>query len=215
MNLLALQCFFSLIFIVIVGVAVFNRNSKEQLNRLFSLVCVVESIWIFGEFGLALSQTFEEARIWGWLHAGWPLGIAFSAHFVLLFTENHRLIKPLWKLSFIYGPALVFCVLELTTSLLYTAPIRDNLVWVLGKPIIRPVTIVALVWLIAVLMSQAFLVVRYAFTVSDIQRRNQARALLLGLLISTVIISLDAKMAISSIKNDTSNIPLALAIAHR
>jgi hypothetical protein len=145
MNLLALQYFLSLIVILVVGVAVLNRNPKEPINRLFFLHCFMQFIWVLGAFGLALSRSAEEARIWGWVHAVWPLAVAFSAHFALLFTDNRRLIKPLLMLGFIYGPALVFCVLELTVSLLYTTPIRDNNVWVLGTPVVRPISIVALV----------------------------------------------------------------------
>jgi len=211
MNLLALQYLLSLICIIVVGVTAFNRNPNEPLNRSYSLLCVLLSVWVLNQFGLAISRTFEEARIWEWLHAEWPLGIVVCVHFVLLFTENRRILKPIWMRGIIYGPALVFCVLELTVDLFFSAPTKHTVGWIAGKPTVGPLSIIALAWVIASLLSLVFLVARYALTVSDRQKRNQARIFLLGLSISVVVTSFDAFVAVLSIKGVPSMNPIALA----
>ncbi len=211
MNLLALQYLLSLICIIVVGVAVLSRNPKEPINRLFTLLCVLLSIWVLSQFGLAICQSFEEARIWEWLHAEWPLGVAVCTHFVLLFTENRQMLKPTWVGGVVYGPALVFCVLEITVDLFFTAPIKHSVGWIAGRPDIDLVTIVALIWMFGCLMYSVFLVTRYVVRVTDEQKRSQARVFLLGLSISTLVTIIDALVIVNSIRSIPSLNPIALA----
>jgi hypothetical protein len=114
---------FALIFLItswicfFLGSSVFFQDTRNTLNRLFMLLSVVASYLAFMEFGNLQAQNPNIALMALKLTGLWPIGVALLLHFVLVTTEKSKLLKNKLLYLLIYGPALAFSILQLTTGL--------------------------------------------------------------------------------------------------
>lgn len=89
------------------GVLIFSFNIRSRIYRIFFFCCLTLSIWAFA-FSISNSAPDAETSLfWRRVAAfGWGPFYSLLLHFILLLTENHRLLKKKWVYSAIYLPAL-------------------------------------------------------------------------------------------------------------
>jgi len=84
------------------GFFVYSRDHKNQLNRIFLIVCLSVTYWAFTEFMYRIAGDLETASIWMKIGAFWPLVLSVVLHFTLIFTQKTQILKKRWGLPAIY-----------------------------------------------------------------------------------------------------------------
>ena len=114
MNFLALIFLITSWICFFLGSWVFFQDTKSTLHRLFMLLSIIASYLAFMEFGNLQAKNSDIALLALRLTGLWPIGIALLFHFVMVVTENSKLLKNKLTYLLIYGPAIAFSVLQLT-----------------------------------------------------------------------------------------------------
>jgi PAS domain S-box-containing protein len=125
MNYFAFLSFVSAVILFSLGIYVFSRNQKSSLHRIFLMLTLVASWWAFTEFMLRYPLPYPEAFLWMRLSAFWVFVPALSLNFIWIFTRRPGQKPALWVYPFIYGPAVMFCFLELATDLINQKPVLN------------------------------------------------------------------------------------------
>ncbi len=121
-DILVLFCLVSAIITYGLGIAVYTKNPRSSVHRLFLLAMLSASYWAAAEFLTWQATTASEVEFW--LNAGsfWTLVIVFNLHFVLAFTRHplaeRRNLKYL--ALFLYLPAILISIVEITTDAIFT-----------------------------------------------------------------------------------------------
>ena len=63
------------------------------------LLCLIEAYAALAEFGGRLAESFETAYFWMKASAAWPFLIPIPLHFILVLTEQSKLLKS--KLTYL------------------------------------------------------------------------------------------------------------------
>jgi hypothetical protein len=117
MNILSFIAVLVLAITLMQGLYILFRDLRSESNRLFFLICLCISIWLFGcAFGYS-AQTREDAFFW--LKAASPGFIflhAFVLHFALRYTET---IKSN-LLYLLYFPSFYFLYISITDNLVFS-----------------------------------------------------------------------------------------------
>lgn len=173
-------CFF-------LGCWVFFQDTRNTLNRLFMLLSVIASYLAFMEFGNLQAQNPNIAPMALKLTGLWPIGVALLFHFVLVVTENSKLLKNKLPYLLIYGPALTFSILQLTTGLLTGEPVRQYWGWTYGMPdnLLMPALLNG--WAIGLAIISGYMCIRYDLNATDHRKKQQARFVLIGICTPTFI----------------------------
>ncbi len=171
------------------GCWVFFQDTRNTLNRLFMLLSIVASYLAFMEFGNLQAQNSNMALLALKLSGLWPLGIALLFRFVLVVTENSKLFKhKSFYLALIYGPALIFSILLLTTKgLIIGEPVEQYWGWRYSMPdnLIMPALLHS--WAIGLAIISVFMCIRYDLKTGDQRKKQQARYILIGICTPTTI----------------------------
>nr|WP_321351732.1 histidine kinase N-terminal 7TM domain-containing protein [uncultured Methanoregula sp.] len=104
------------------GVFVYTKNPKSDVNRLFFAAMLAATYWALGEFLIWNSADYIGFFFWLKISSLWPFAAVLIFHFVLAFTQ-HPLSKPEkgWVLAlFLYLPAAVFSLVAILTNTVYT-----------------------------------------------------------------------------------------------
>ncbi|HPR38764.1 MAG TPA: LuxR C-terminal-related transcriptional regulator [Spirochaetota bacterium] len=110
------------------GLVVLSRDSRSETNRLFFLICLSISIWLFGgAFGYS-SSTKEEAFFW--LKVTSP-GFIFMHAFVLHFTLNYTKITRGKWIYLLYLPSFVFLYISISGNFVFSDIYREGRYWVM------------------------------------------------------------------------------------
>ena len=123
MNVFAFLSLGSSFICAFLGLTVFILNRKALLNKIFTVILLVGAYWAFCEFMLHQANNVEVAVLWTKALFLWPFLLPLMVHFTLVFTEN-SLIKKKVTYVLLYGPALIFSVIDLATNLISSAPVR-------------------------------------------------------------------------------------------
>lgn len=122
MEFFAFLSFLSCVVSFLFGGFIFLKTAKSLSNRVFFLICLISSLLCFAEFELRLSETFERAFFWSKAYSVWPLGLAFLLHFVYSLNKKAKLKSVSTYL--IYGPAILFVMVELFTQKITSGPMK-------------------------------------------------------------------------------------------
>jgi len=183
MSSLALVSLLSAIVIIFVGNFVYYKDPKNQLNKTFLVFYVLYAYWAFTEFAYRQAGDYETARLWLKIGSFWPLAAAVLLHFVLVFTEQWQRFEPRLAGLLLYGPALVFSLVDLTTNLISGEPIRMYWGWTYGNSdsIVREL---ADVWALSVAIMAVVLCWRFFMQTTDPLKKQQAKFITLGFFFS-------------------------------
>ena len=114
--LLSLIFFIAFSTYIFLGVFILLLNVKDILNRLFFAVCISLAIWAFSFAMVNVAGDFESVLFWRRFAAiGWGTIFSFLLHFLILLTNNKKILKLKWKWIYLllYIPSAitlyVFC----------------------------------------------------------------------------------------------------------
>ena len=186
-NLFPFLPLLSCVILFFVGIVVFSRNWKSPLHRTFLLMCGAASYWAFAEFMLHESESFATAYVWLKLTAFWTFVPALLLHFILIFTRTDLRKKRLLIYSLIYAPAAIFCGIELTTSMITSAPILQYWGYTYGYPQNSWFYFIELAWAFGMAFIAMILCVRFYFTTTGKQEKKQAQYVLIGFGIPSIV----------------------------
>jgi PAS domain S-box-containing protein len=180
MNYFAFLSLISCIILFALGIFVYCRNMKNLLNRIFLLLCIAGSYWAFSEFMLRQSDSFASAFFWLKLTAFWTFVPALLFHFIIIFTRSVKWQKDWWIYPLLYAPAVVFCYLELTTSLITVVPKIEYWGYTYGYPDNPWLFFIEIVWTFGLIFSSLALCLNYYFRSTGKREKQQAKYLVIG-----------------------------------
>jgi PAS domain S-box-containing protein len=115
------------------AILIYQKDPKNNLNRVFMLSCVLLGYLAITEFGLIQAADAEEAYTWLKIGFLWPFFMAVYMHFILIFTKSR--LQSRITYSLLYGPAAIFTVLGLFTDLVSgEQPVQEYWGWTWGVP---------------------------------------------------------------------------------
>lgn len=173
---------FASLFCLTLGASVYVLNRKGLLNRLLALALMVNAYRAFAEFMMRQAGNVEAAYFWSKMYFLWPFLVVLVFHFALAFTEN-KLLKVKRVYLLLYGPAVFFSVLDLTTDLISAVPIQAYGGYTYTVPEGSWFAIGSGVWLAVLSLLSLFVFVRYYHGVSDRTKKQQAKVIAAGIAI--------------------------------
>lgn len=106
------------------GVVIYCQNKKRILNILFGCSCFFVSLWSLSEFMYRQTESYATANFWIKARAlAWTYPLAFLFHFLLIFTKKTKWLESKKTLLLIYGPAVLFSVVDVGTHSISGRPV--------------------------------------------------------------------------------------------
>lgn len=161
------------------AVFVYFTNRQSIVNRTFIVATTLGAFTAFPTFMMIQAESVQTAYFWNkttWL---WPFFSVALLDFVIVFTQN-RLSTDRRRYLYLYLPAAVFSVIDLTTDLISGMPVKTEF----GYEFVGSDSIVALietVWLSAVAVTSVALCLRYYHKLTDETKKKQAKLVTLAL----------------------------------
>jgi PAS domain S-box-containing protein len=121
-DILVLFCLASAIVTYGLGIAVYTKNPRSAVHRLFLLAMLSASYWAAGEYLVWQATSAGDVMFWLKASSFWTLVIVFTLHFLLAFTR-HPLAEPRnlkYLAVFLYLPAILISFVEITTNTIFT-----------------------------------------------------------------------------------------------
>lgn len=181
MTILAFLDFLACIISIALGEYVYARRPKSDLNRIFFIFSISTAYWGFAEFGLQQSETYEAAYIWLRMSGLWPITVVLLLHFVLIFTQQEKILERKFTYYLMYVPAVLVSITDLTSNLITGNPERGPWGWesqVVGSHLLYNVSYT---WGTFLAIMAIFLCLRYYLTASAHKMKQQAKYVLIGL----------------------------------
>lgn len=120
-DLLIFFCLLSAFTACALGFYVYGRSPGSRVNRLFLFSMIGAAYWALGEFFFWVAASAPVAEFWLKFSAFWPVVIAVTAHFILVYSdhplaapEKNRLLAVI-----LYLPSLIFSLINLCTDETY------------------------------------------------------------------------------------------------
>jgi PAS domain S-box-containing protein len=110
------------------GIYVFAQNPSSTVNRLFLAIALSATYWALGEFLIWQSAGYDGCLFWLKASSFWPLVVAFSVHFTLVFTD-HPLAQEKARgtpVVLLYLPAVSIALIGLFTDLIYIVALQPG-----------------------------------------------------------------------------------------
>lgn len=124
MNLLAFRNVLNFLLSMVLGLFVFYKNPRSRANQLFLFYCLSVAFWDFIDFNIVTARDIEEAEVWSHFDAFGPtLPMAFIINFVLIFTEQYKLLEKKLIHILIYGPVLFLGIIDIFTGFMTGTPV--------------------------------------------------------------------------------------------
>ncbi len=161
MNIFAFSSLISFCLCLLLGNFVYHLNKKNQINKIFMLMCVSISYWAFTDFMILQAESFAAAYSWFKIGFLWPFSVALLFHFSLLFTGNTKILSKFFTNFLIYFPALFFSIFGLTTDLISGEPVKANGVYTYSIPENSLLFWTSSIWLFALGFLALLLCIRY------------------------------------------------------
>ncbi len=138
-NAFALLSLISIIVCTILAIIVYFKKVRyvffNKTAKLFVLLCLsLAFFWGLIEFGYRFSDDFNTAYSWLKINVLWYIVMSFLLHLSLVYTEHKDLLKKKITYLLIYGPALIFFIIDISTNFLVTEPVKETWGWTFGIP---------------------------------------------------------------------------------
>jgi PAS domain S-box-containing protein len=180
-NIFAFLSLVSGVLILSLGIFVYEENRKSLQHILFLLLCGVASWWSFAEFMMLGAESFATAGFWMKATALWTFVPPLALNFTVVFTRPDSWKNKRWIYPVLYAPALIFCWIELTTSLITTAPIQAFGGYVFGYSQQSLFPLVEISWAVALSIIAMLLCVQLYFITNDHRKKQQAKYIMAGI----------------------------------
>jgi len=191
-NALALLSLVSFTICLTLGLFVYFKHVRyvfnNKLNKIFVFLCLTLAFcWALIEFGYRSAPSYDYAYYWLKLNIAWYFVISFLLHFTLILTKNTTLLKNKITYILIYGPAIIFFVIDINTNLLLTEPIKQSWGWTYGVPQHPMIYSITSSW--AALTGGFCIIIcfEYLYYLKNHNKKNQIKYAIIGLLIPVTI----------------------------
>jgi len=162
------------------GIIVYGQNRKQLLNKIFFLLCLSLAFWAFTEFMLRQAESFETADFWMKINFLWPFSLAFSLHFMLIYTEKITVLKNKVTHLLIYVPTFIFSLGQLLLPAMNTKTIMEYWGYSYYVPNESWMYLVSEVWVFAVGFLALVLCIMYYRQVYSVDKKRQVKFVVLG-----------------------------------
>ncbi|KYK31667.1 MAG: PAS domain S-box protein [Theionarchaea archaeon] len=187
MNIYAgLSLLVSYVFLLL-GTYIYQKDSKEELNRVFMVFCAVLGYLAFIEFGYRQAEDFNTAYIWLKAASVWPFTIAISLHLVLIYTRKVTLLRKRIIYFLIYAPAFFFFLLDLTTDQLSGGYRREYWGWTYNIPENRLLYNINIAWSILLVVLFVSLLLLYWYKAEEPVEKQRATYVSVGVCVTAII----------------------------
>jgi PAS domain S-box-containing protein len=154
---------------------IYKKDPKNELNRIFALLCVALGIMTLAEFGARQAPDSAAAFPWFKLGAVWPFIIVFLVHFVLIFTRKSSLLRNKMTYFLLYVPGIIFLIIDLTTTLIAGAPRKVYWGWTYSVPENLVVYTISGIWAFSLAILSSTLCFLYLRRTKENIERQQAK----------------------------------------
>jgi PAS domain S-box-containing protein len=180
-SLLASYVFFAL------GTFIYQKDPKNQLNRIYVLACILLGYLAIVEFGLRNAADADAAHMW--LKTGflWPVAIAVYMHFAIIFTRREKIFRYKATYPLLYVPALIFALLELTTTTLTGGTRREYWGWTYSMPEDSLVHNINVLWFSILTILPLILVFLYMRRAREPLEKRRAKIVFIGTFIPWLV----------------------------
>lgn len=178
----------SFIICLFLGIFVYYKHVRNvfdnRLAKLFVLLCFTLAFcWALIEFGYRNAPNFEVAFFWIKINMFWYIVLSLLLHFTLIFTENFLLLKRKLTYVLMYGPALIFILLDILTTSLLTEPIKVEWGWIFGVPKHPIIYGVSLTWAAFTVLFCLYIYLDYLKHLTSVRNKIRTKYTIIGILI--------------------------------
>ncbi len=139
------------------------------------------------KYALRTAHNFETALFWLKIAFIWPLPIAVSLHFVLVYTHQISLLKNRSLFILFYLPAVSFSILHLLSEEFSGIPRQGQWGWTYLQPQKPIINQLCDLWVIAILALDLFLCFKYFRRESSFREKQQTKLFLMGFSIPLIV----------------------------
>lgn len=188
----ALVSMISFILCIVLSITIYFKKVKyifnNDLSKIFVLLCISLALfWALIEFGYRSANDFTTAYYWLKLNVAWYFVMSFLLHFSLLYTENHHLLKKKITYLIIYGPAIIFFFIDISTNLLLTKPVLVSWGWTFGIPTNPIMHSIPSTWAAFTALFCFYIILDYLSKLHNINKKKQTRIIIFGICIPIII----------------------------
>lgn len=191
-NAFALLSLISLLVSLALGIIVYFKKVRyifyNKTSKMFVLLCFTLAFcWALIEFGYRSADDFDTAYFWLKVNVLWYFVMSFLIHVSLLYTENIKLLKQKITYVIMYGPAVIFLFIDLTTNLLLTEPIKESWGWSFGIPANLIVHNIASGWAAFISIFCFYIILDYFYSINNPNKKKQTKFLIVGISIPILV----------------------------
>jgi PAS domain S-box-containing protein len=172
-------CFF-------LGNFIYHKNSRNNLNRMVAILCILVGILAFIEFQYRQAPDLETAYYWLKISTIWPLVPSVLLHISLIFTGQKNILKHKTTYILIYFPAILIAGVALSTNLLLDGANQEYWGWTYNFPQNPILFNIMSLWTIVAGFTAATLCFIYYLKAKNM-KRLQAKYMLAGLYFPLII----------------------------
>ncbi|MCX8150939.1 MAG: ATP-binding protein [Candidatus Bathyarchaeota archaeon] len=170
----------------LLGIFIYLSSRKELPNRLLAQVLLINGYLAFVGFMLTQAENSETAYFWSKMYSLWPFLITSVFHFTLAFTGNN-LLKNRFSYLLLYGPPLIFFLVDLNTNLISVPPVSSafwgyDYTTALGSWVLTA----SIAWFFLLSLLSLALFWRFYHSVSD-SKKPQVKFMLMGVSVPVVL----------------------------
>ncbi|MGD2250631.1 MAG: histidine kinase N-terminal 7TM domain-containing protein, partial [Candidatus Methanofastidiosia archaeon] len=187
MNIYALSSLLASYVFFILGIFIYQKDPKNELNRIYLVACVLLGYLALTEFGLRQAPDATSVYTWFKIGALWPFGIVIYVHFALVFTKKVRILQRKLTYFLLYVPAFIFAVLELTTTSITGVPREEYWGWTYSVPENSLVYNISTLWVFSLAILPLILCFLYFHRAKNKIERRRAKFVLIGFSISALV----------------------------
>ncbi|MFW9991763.1 MAG: ATP-binding protein [Candidatus Odinarchaeota archaeon] len=169
------------------------KNPTHLLNRSFAIFCASISYYAFTEYKYREAMTSTEAGMWIRAGSMFPLILSFMIYFTLVFLEKKEWSrKKVFLLAF--APGLLLSFLEFLTGYGRGPPVKQYWGWSYS-PDTNPLSVSITAWMFFGFLFSFYLVINFYRDAGDGNKKQQAKWLGTGLVISSLFTILTTGVA--------------------
>ncbi len=179
MNIYAFFSLLAAISNLLLGVWIYFKAPKENLNKIFLYMSLVATWLAFVEFEMRTSESYETAYMWIKLAFPWSFIFVLNLHFCLIFIGRTRFLSKKISIVIFYLPPTLLSILELTTKTLVTGVEKVPWGW---KEIIANNIFIDILFFGILFISflAVYLLIKFYFKTTDPLKKKQAFYLSVG-----------------------------------
>ena len=187
MNIYAFSSLAASYIFFILGVFIYQKDSKNELNRIYLAACILLGYLALVEFGLREAPDASTVYTWFKIGALWPFAIVIYMHFALVFTKRAKILKKKITYVLLYAPAFIFSVIELTSTSITGEPRKEYWGWTYSAPEGSFIYTLNVLWLFSLTILPVLLCFIYYRSAHNTIEKRRATFVLVGLAISAVV----------------------------